>query len=240
VLSALLPRSAEATRAAFRRRAAPLTFAGALAVVFGGCIDPHADYDAFVARAPAPDAAPPATDAQAADPCPEILSGPPMGTFYGACLTTANSGDVTQATYAKLDAMLVPSADHTTGQLTVVFTSLVRNPKNVSQTAGAPGAPKTAAVSAQCTYVLDEGTQLIPAAANAAATDITLSNARYRGKLLTPDETCSALDAMITIPATVDLTKGGNYCIFRRSPSDGSITPFTIDEFACPGAPPAM
>lgn len=214
----------------------------AIAIPSGGCIDPQADYDAFVARAPAPDAQPPASsDADVADPCPEILSSnPPGGTFYGACLTTAASGDVTQAIYVKLDTMIVPSADHTTGELTVQMTSLKAHPTNISETVGATTSPPTTAISAQCTYVLDAGTTVIPAAANAADTDLTLENTTYRGKLLTPDLSCSALDATVTSPVPVDLTKGGNYCIFRRAPADGSITPFALDDFACPGAPPQM
>jgi hypothetical protein len=204
-----------------------------------GCLDPQADYDAFVARAPAPDAQPPLNDAQVADPCTEVLAGHPSGTFYGACLTTANTGDVTQATYVKLDTVVTPNADGATGQLATKITSLQHNPTNVSQTVGVTSSPPAAPISAQCTYVLEAGTTVIPAAANSAQMDLVLSNTRYRGKLLTPDSSCTALDATITSPVMIDLTKGGNYCVFRRAPSDGSVTPFKIDDFACPGAPSA-
>jgi hypothetical protein len=229
-----------ATRAPLRTLSRAATVPLAFAIPAAACIDPQADYNAFVARAPAPEARPPASsDAEMADPCPQILSSkPPGGTFYGACLTTANSGDVTQATYVKLDTTVVPSADFTTGELTVQITSLMVHPTNISQTVGATTSPPTAPISTECTYVLEAGTTVIPAAANAASTALTLQNTQYRGKLLTPDESCSALDATVTSPVMVDLTKGGNYCIFRRVPADGSITLFTIDDFACPGAPP--
>ena len=92
-------------------------------------------------------------------------------------------------------------------------------------------------VSPQCTYVLDAGTTVIPAAASSPPVDLTLANTVYRGKLLTPDTACTALDAMLTSPASLDLTQGGNYCVFRRAPPDGTITPFKLDEFTCPGAP---
>lgn len=217
-----------------------LGFGGvAVAVVCGaGCIDPQGDYDAFVARAPAPDAQVTTNDAQASEPCSQVLSGTPSGTFYGACLTSVSPGDVTTAIYVKLDTTVVPSADHTTGQLTVSIASLVRNPTNVSQTTGDTYHPPTAPISNDCTYVIDAGLMVIPAAATSAMMDLTLSNTRYRGKLLTQDSSCNALDATITMPITIDLTKGGNYCIFRRAPADGSITPFELSEFACPGAPP--
>ncbi len=212
----------------------------AVVVCDTGCIDPQGDYDAFVARAPAPDAQIAVDDAQTTEPCPQILAGTPSGTFYGACLTTASSKDVTQATYVKLDTMVAPSADHTTGELTVGITSLVSSPKNISQTVGATTNPPSAPITKDCTYVINAGTTIIPGASNAAKTDLTLSNTRYRGKLLTQDESCTDLDAVITSPVPVDLTMGGNYCIFRRAPADGSITLFKLSEFACPGAPPPM
>ncbi len=210
----------------------------ALALTLGGCIDPQGDYDAFVARAPAPDSAAPVSDAQPADPCNVVLSGNPTGVFYGACLTTANAGDITQAIYVKLDTTVVPSPDHTSGQLTTHITSLANDATNVSQTVGDTSSPPTAAVSTQCTYVLDAGTIVIPAAANAAKTDLTLTNTHYRGKLLTPDSSCTALDATITSPVMIDLTMGGNYCVFRRAPADGTVTRFKLSDLACPEAPP--
>jgi hypothetical protein len=238
VLGALLPRLPRGAAAVIRGRRAVVT----LSVAYAGCVNPQADYNDFVARAPAPDAQVTGGDAQATDPCPQILGGTPSGTFYGACMTTASSGDVTQATYVKLDTTVVASADHKTGQLTVAITSLQRTPAggpptNVSQTVGATTNPPAAAVSKECTYVIEAGTTVIPAASNAAKMDLTLTGTRYRGKLLTQDESCTALDATITTPVTVDLTKGGNNCIFRRAPKEGTITPFKLAEFACPGAP---
>ena len=219
------------------RRAVLPRFAALACAAFVGCIDPQSDYNAFVARAPAPDAAPLADDAQVVDPCSVVLAGNPSGTFYGACLTTANSHDIKQATYVKLDATVVKNADGT-ASVTSRITSLVYEPTNVSQTIGATSSPPTATISASCTYVLEAGTIVIPAQANMASTELTLSNTRYRGKLLTPDSSCTALDATLTSPISLDLTMGGNYCIFRRPMPDGSITLFTLDEINCPGAPP--
>jgi hypothetical protein len=229
-----------AKAASFRGLLSSAALAAAMGSSFGGCIDPQSDYDSFVARAPAPDVLTQVGEAQASDPCSQILSGSPSGTFYGACLTTANNGDATQATYVKLVTNVVPSADHTTGQLTVQMTSLMTKPKNISQTVGTTSTPPPAPISAECTYVINAGMVTIPAAGNAAGADLTLQNTRYRGKLLTPDESCAALDATITSPVTIDLTKGGNFCIFRRPLADGSITPFTAGDFQCTGAPVAM
>jgi hypothetical protein len=206
-----------------------------------GCIDPGADYDAFVARAIVPDAQPmPSADAQPAEPCPQILAGPATGTFYGACLTTAASGDLRQATYVKLDSTLMANADHTAGTLTVQLTSLRFGATNVSDTVGATQSPPPSPVSPQCTYVIEAGTTTIPAGADYASTELVLMNTRYRGKLISEDESCSALDATVTTPVTVDLTMGGNYCVFRRAPKDGTVTPFKLSDFQCAGAPPPM
>jgi hypothetical protein len=219
-------------------RAFPFALSAAAAAA---CIDPQGDYDAFVARAPAPDAAiSGGSDAQVADPCPTVLAGPPSGVFFGACMTTASAGDVTQATYVKLESTIAPSADHTTGELTARITSLVRNPTNISQTVGATTTPPAAPISKDCTYVIEAGTMVIPADSNAAKMDLTLEGTRYRGKLLTSDESCSDLDATITMPVTIDLTKGMNYCVFKRAPPGGAVTLFKLADFECPGAPPPM
>jgi hypothetical protein len=213
---------------------------GALGVSFG-CVDPQGDYDAFVARAVVPDAQPPsAADAQPTEPCPQILAGPPSGVFYGACLTAAASGDLKQATYVKLESTIMPNADHTAGTLTVQLTSLRYGATNVSDTVGATQSPPPAAISAECTYVLEAGTTTIPAEAYYSPTELVLTGTRYRGKLLSEDESCSDLDATVTSPVTVPLTMGGNYCVFRRAPQDGTVTPFVLAEFQCAGAPPAM
>ncbi|MGH7437909.1 MAG: hypothetical protein ACRENE_19695 [Polyangiaceae bacterium] len=209
--------------------------------VSSGCIDPRADYDAFVARAIVADAQPPSSgDAEPTEPCPQVLSGQATGVFYGACLTTAASGDLRQATYVKLDSMLTANADHTAGTLTVQLTSLRFGATNVSDTVGATQSPPPAPISPQCTYVIEAGTTTIPAQADYATTELVLTNTRYRGKLVSEDESCAALDATVTTPVTVDLTMGGNYCVFRRAPADGAVTPFALSDFQCPGAPPRM
>jgi hypothetical protein len=225
-----------------RAAAAPAAVVCAMALgVSLGCVDPQADYDAFVARAVVPDAQPPSpADAQPTEPCPQILSGPASGVFYGACLTTAASGDLRQATYVKLDSTLMTNADHTAGTLTVQLTSLRFGATNVSDTVGATQSPPPSAISPQCTYVIEAGTTTIPAEANYATTELVLMNTRYRGKLLSQDESCADLDATVTTPVTVDLTMGGNYCIFRRAPADGTVTPFKLSDLQCPGAPPPM
>jgi hypothetical protein len=209
----------------------------AVALAVPACINPGDDYSNFVARAPAPDAQAVASDAFAGEPCKQVLAGPRTGTFYGACLTTAASGDVTQATYVKLDITVDVNPDGATGTLTAAFTSLLFKANNVSMTVGSTQHPPTVPIASDCTYVINAGTTNIPGTANSLGVDLTLTNTRYRGKLLTPDESCSDLDAIVTVPAMVDLTMGGNYCIFKRAPPDGSFAPFTHGDFACPGAP---
>jgi hypothetical protein len=205
-----------------------------------GCVDPRGDYDDFVARAsaiPAPEAGP-ADTGIAGLPCSEVLSSGPSGTFFGACLTTASAGDATSASCGGGQNDVVPSADGTTAQLTVTQTFLDLHATNISQTVGPPLAYRPVTITPECTYVLDAGTVDIPGGANSAGVDLVLDGTRYRGKIFTDDESCSALDATITAPVTVDLTKGGNYCVFRRAPPSGAVTPFTLADFACPGAPP--
>lgn len=212
----------------------------ALGVSFG-CVDPQGDYDAFVARAVVPDAQPPSSaDAQPTEPCPQILAGPTYGIFYGACLTAAASGDLKQATYVKLESTIMPNADHTAGTLTVQLTSLRYGATNVSDTVGTTQSPPPASISAQCTYVVEAGTTTIPAEAYYASTELVLMGTRYRGKLISENESCSDLDATVTSPVTVDLTKGGNYCVFRRAPPTGVVTPFTLSDLQCADAPPPM
>jgi hypothetical protein len=202
------------------------------------CINPQDDYEAFIARAPAPDAQVAAGDAPSGEPCMQVLAGPRTGTFYGACLTTAASGDVTQATYVKLDISVDVNPDGASGTLTTAFTSLKYQATNVSDTVGPTQNNPPVPITKDCTYVIDAGTTNIPSAAYKLNAALTLSGTRYRGKLLTPDSSCSALDATLTSPVMLDLTTGGNYCVFRRAPPDGSITLFKKDDYTCPGAPP--
>jgi|HubBroStandDraft_1064217.scaffolds.fasta_scaffold27636_3 hypothetical protein len=216
-----------------------LSFA-ALAVLEDGaaCIDPTSDYNDFIARAPAP-----SLDASVGDggvpalPCSQVLAGGASGVFYGACLTTASAGDATQAIYVLVKSTLTPGAGGSADEITVTMTSLQLHPTNISQTVGATSSPPSATVSAQCTFVIDAGTIVIPGAANAVGSDLTLTNTTYSWKLLTPDASCAALSATVTVPTMVDLTQGGNYCVFKRAPADGSVTEFTLGDFVCAGAP---
>ncbi len=220
-----------------------LTWGLAVAVA-PGCIDPRSDYDDFVARASSkvpPDAASPgaSADTGAALSCSEVLAASPSGTFYGACLTSANAGDATAAIYVVVQNDVVPDADGTTGKLSSTQTFLALHATNISQTVGPPDVYPTAPITSSCQYVIDAGTVTIPAAANSAGADLVLKGTRYRGKIYNTDASCTALDATVTAPVTVDLTQGGNYCVFRRAPASGAITPFTLADFACPGAPSA-
>jgi hypothetical protein len=207
-----------------------------------GCVDPRTDYDDFIARVsaiPPPDAAPGASGdtGVASVPCSQVLASKPSGTFYGACLTTANAGDATAAIYVVVQNDVVPDADGTTGKVTITQTFLALHATNISQTVGPPQVYPTAPVTAACQYVVNAGTVNIPAAANSAGADLVLEDTRYRGKIENDDESCTALDAHVTAPVTVDLTQGGNYCVFRRAPASGAITPITLADFACPDAP---
>ncbi len=206
-----------------------------------GCIDPSSDYEDFVARAsaiPLPDASSVDTGI-AAIACSDVLSSSPSGTFYGACLTTASAGDSTAAIYVVVQNDVTVDPGGATGKLTVTQTFLDLHPTNISQKVGAPVTYPQVAITAACTYVLDAGMVTIPAAANSTGVDLVLDGTRYRGKVFNDDASCSALDAKITAPVTVDLTQGGNYCVFRRAPASGAVTPFTLADFACPGAPSA-
>jgi hypothetical protein len=232
----LLPRFRRGQASRFRHRESIAALTLALTFGFEGCIEPQDAYEAFVDRAPAPDAAAPTTS-DAGEPCSEILAAAPSGTFYGACLTRATAGAAADATYVKLDSTIVPAAGNATGTITVAMTSLALSPTNLAQTVGDTSNPPPAAIAADCTYVIEAGTITIPAPASYAGVALVLAGTRYRGKLLTPDSSCADLDATVTSPVSTDLTQGGNYCVFRRAPADGSITLFTAAEFACPGAP---
>jgi hypothetical protein len=216
-----------------------LGLAAALAPA-AGCVNPSGDYEDFVARAsaiPIPDASPVDTGI-ATIPCSDVLSSSPSGIFYGACLTTASAGDATAAIYVVVQNDVTVDPGGATGKLTVTQTFLDLHPTNTSQKVGPPMTYPQVAITAACTYVLDAGMVTIPAAANSAGVDLVLDGTRYRGKVFNDDASCSALDAKITAPVTVDLTQGGNYCVFRRAPASGAVTPFTLADFACPGAPP--
>jgi hypothetical protein len=172
-------------------------------------------------------------------PCSQVLASSPSGTFYGACLTSANAGDQTAAIYVVVKNEVVPDADGMTGKLTTTQTFLALHATNVSQTVGPAVTYPTAPITSACQYVVNAGTVTIPGAANSAGVDLVLEDTRYRGKISNDDESCAALDAQVTAPVTVDLTQGGNYCVFRRAPASGAITPITLADFACPGAPSA-
>jgi len=203
-----------------------------------GCVDPKTDYDDYLARVPATtfDASAPDQSAPAL-PCSAILAGSPSGVFYGACLTAVSKGDPSGEIYAVLHETVTANADGTTGTITISQAYLQAKPTNVSQTASAfidyPALP----ISSDCTYVLSAGDVTIPGASNSDMVDLVLSGTTYLAKLLTDDQACAAFSAMVTAPVSVDLTMGGNYCLFRRAPADGSITSFPAADFACPGAP---
>jgi hypothetical protein len=232
----LLPRFDATTTSPFRRRERAGTLVLAMCLGFAGCIVPQDAYDAFVERAPAPDAAT-MSAGDGGEPCSEILAGDPSGTFYGACLTSASSDQLTQATYVKLVATIAGAPGSET--ISTQMTSLLLDATNISQTTGATSSPPTVPIAADCTYVIDAGTTMIPGPANFSSFTFVLENTQYRGKLLTPDSSCADLDATITSPTTVDLETGGNYCVFRRAPADGAVTRFTLSEYTCPGAPGA-
>jgi hypothetical protein len=218
-------------------RLAPFAALG-LAGVAAGCVDPQGDYDAFVERTASQsviDAG--ATDADTGQPCPQVLASQPSGTFFGACLTTASEGNAKDANYVVLNYAITADPGGTTGRLQVTQTFLVLNATNISQTVGPPNPYPSTPIDSNCTYVLDAGQLDIPAAANSFGVDLILSGTRYRGKILDADSSCSDLDATVTSPVTVDLTGGGNYCVFRRAPPDGAVTPFALSDFACPSAP---
>ncbi len=202
------------------------------------CIDPTSDYNDFIARAPAPP-----LDASVGDggvpalPCSQVLAGSPSGTFYGACLTTANAGDATEAIYVLVHLTVMPGGGGSADEVAVTMTSLQSHPTNISQTVGATSSPPATTLSSECTFVADAGTIVIPGAANALGSDLTLTGTTYGWKLLTPDASCTSLSATVTVPTTVDLTQGGNYCVFKRAPADGSVTDFTLGDFVCAGAP---
>jgi hypothetical protein len=234
----LLPRFGATNASPFRRRERAAALVLALGLGVAGCILPADAYSAFIERAPAPDAAP-TSAGDGGESCSDILAGDPSGTFYGACLTSASSDDITQATYVKLVATVVTAPGGQTAGITSQMTSLVRSPSNISDTTGATSSPPTAPVAADCTYVIDAGTTTIPPLANFTGFSLVLENTVYRGKLLTPDSSCADLDATISSPTTVDLETGGNYCVFRRAPPSGAVTLFTLSDYACPGAPGA-
>jgi len=207
----------------------------------GGCIEPDTEYKDFIARAPAPslDASPSAGDsAPPALPCAQLMAdaGGLSGTFYGACLTTASAGDATQAIYTVVDFTVTPGSGGAADTVSASMTSLQLKPTNVSQTVGGVSNPPPAPLSSACTFVLDAGTISIPGPANATGAVLTMTGTTYSCKLLTPDASCGAFSATITMPVMLDLTKGGNYCVFRRAPADGSITLFTLSDFTCPDA----
>jgi len=206
-----------------------------------GCIDPASEYDAFLARAPAPslDASAAADGEIPAIPCTQLLADADnlSGTFYGACLTTVSAGDATQAIYTVVDLAVTPGSGGAPDTVSATMTSLQLKPTNISQTIGGVSKPPPAPISSGCTFVLDAGTIMIPATANATGAMLTLTGTTYSCKILTPDDSCGVFSATVTAPVMVDLTKGGNYCVFRRAPADGSITQFKLADFACAGAP---
>jgi hypothetical protein len=207
-----------------------------------GCVDPKTDYDDYLARVPT------ATfDASASDqstpalPCSTILAGNASGVFYGACLTEVSMGDPNGEIFAVLHETVTANADGTTGTIGISQAYLQANATNVSQTASAfidyPALP----ISSDCTYILSAGDVTIPGASNSDKVDLVLSGTTYLAKLLSDDQACAVFSAMLTAPVSLDLTMGGNYCLFQRAPADGTVTKFPAADFvsACPGAPKA-
>jgi hypothetical protein len=205
-----------------------------------GCVDPKTDYEDYLARVPTVAIDGGGSDASTPSlPCSTILAGNASGTFYGACLTSASAGDPTAAIYAVLHETVTVNPDGTTGQIMISQAYLRARPTNVSQTVNAFVDYPTLPISSDCTYVFVAGDVTIPGASNSDMVDLVLSGTTYVSKLLTDDKSCAGFSAMLTAPVSLDLTMGGSYCAFQRAPADGTITPFTLADFTCPGAPPA-
>jgi hypothetical protein len=205
-----------------------------------GCVDPKTDYEDYLARVPTVTFDAGASDANtSAVPCSTILAGNGSGTFYGACLTSASAGDPSAAIYAVLHETVAVNPGGATGQMTISQAYLQEHPTNVSQTVNAFTDYPALPISSDCTYVFVAGDVTIPGAANSDMVDLVLTGTTYLSKLLSDNTACAAFSATLTAPISLDLTKGGSYCAFQRAPADGTITPFTLADFTCPGAPPA-
>ena len=208
----------------------------AASLALAACVDPHGDYDDFVARPvsePMHDAAAPEVTLTA---CETLLQKNPSGDYYVTCLPTIIPTPFGLALHQEITI-----GDGGQGQIKSSFQMLDIHGTNIKDLVGEPvdNLPSTS-INANCTYDLDIGNLTIPEKATTLGGEAKAEHVKLHALLQTEDLACAELDGQVVSPIPLSLDAPGDFCLFRRISGDGTLPKIPTSEFACalPNAEP--
>ena len=209
----------------------------AASLALGACVDPHRDYDDFVARpvaeqvhdAAAPDV--PLTE------CETLLQKNPSGDYYVTCWPLPEQ---IRDPFGLVIHQDITVADGGEGRIKTSFTLLDITGTNIKDTVGVNVDVAPASINDNCTYDLDVGDLTIPEKATTLGGEAKAEHVKLHGLLQTEDLACAELDGQVVTPIPLSLDAPGDYCVFRRVSADGTLPKVSPAEFACalPNAEP--
>jgi hypothetical protein len=203
-------------------------FAGTLVLLAwsGGCINPQDAYDDFASR-PLSEREAGVVDV-ALTPCQELLAKNLSGLYYTSCLPKDLPVPFALAT----QDTITPAPDGKTATLARSFTPLKTAATTMADTVGDPIVLQPVTIDENCAYTENIGTLTLGASANGLGRDLSATDVVLRGKLQSVDRSCSELDGKVDL-IMLSLLNDGDYCIFVRAPSDGSIPTVSDSDYAC-------
>jgi hypothetical protein len=226
------PRAVPSSRAILRSAIAAL----GLGATLGGCIDPKADYDDFVARPVlVPEAGMPDV---VLTPCEELLQQDVSGSYFLSCLP--QNPPLPFSLAAQLQ---VTAADGGSPMVAVSFRPLRDMAVNLADGVGDEVVLAPTPIASDCTFVQQIGNFTLPPSANSLDLNIVASDVVLRGKLQSTTNSCGDLDGtVITPPIGIMLAGNGDACVFIRTPMDAPVPVLSASDYVCDPAqlPPPM
>jgi hypothetical protein len=197
------------------------------AAAFTGCIDPEADYDAFVQR---PVVMPEAgTPDVVLTPCEQLLAQNPSGSYLVSCMPH----DI-QAPFGLAFQMTTTTVDGGGTTLDSSFQPLSTAAQTLTDVVGDPVTLPPTAVNSDCTFVQTIGMFTLPANANTLNSDIVVDKVLLRAKLETADSACGDLDGTVVAPPIGLMLSGDqDICVFIRTPQGAALPTVMATDYVC-------
>jgi hypothetical protein len=215
-----------------------VVFAVAACAALEACVDPHGDYDDFKARPVAEvvvhDAAAP--DVQLTE-CESLLQKNPSGDYYVTCWPLPAIFPTPFGLVVHQDLTV---SDGGQAELTSWFKLLDIHGTNINQTVSDRVDVPPASINDNCTYDLNIGDLIVPEKATTLGGEAKAEHVKLHAFLQTEDLACAELDGQVITPIPLNLEPPGDFCVFRRVASDGTLPKIPDSDYACalPNADP--